>query len=111
MCTEREREILCRFNDSSNLFISLAELDTAYQAYFPELCYLYGKRLQQKMGYPIGLVAMTFSDSIIEEWAPHHTLRDCGLSPRDRFVSSLWYMVQLTKYISGISGLVVIFIC
>ncbi|KAK2143203.1 hypothetical protein LSH36_867g00050 [Paralvinella palmiformis] len=69
---------------------SLSELDTAYQAYFPELCYLYGKRLQQKMGYPIGLVAMTFSDSIIEEWAPHHTLRDCGLSPRDSS-STVWH--------------------
>ena len=64
----------------------VAELDTAYQAYFPELCYLYGKKLQQKMGYPIGLVAMTFSDSIIEEWAPHHTLRDCGIAPRDRYI-------------------------
>ena len=48
---------------------------------------MYGKSLQQRMGYPIGLVAMTYSDSVIEEWAPHNALKDCGVTPTDRCVS------------------------
>uniref|UniRef100_H3AYI4 Sialic acid acetylesterase n=1 Tax=Latimeria chalumnae TaxID=7897 RepID=H3AYI4_LATCH len=48
--------------------------------YFSAVCWLYGRYLYDKLGYPIGLVQSTWGGTPIEAWSSKRALRKCGLS-------------------------------
>lgn len=47
--------------------------------YFSAVCWLYGKYLYQKLGYPIGLVNTCWGGTAVEEWSSPDALAKCGL--------------------------------
>ena len=51
-----------------------------FSSHFSALCWLYGKQLQQRLHYPIGLIEATYSSSNIDEWAPLNVLEECGVA-------------------------------
>ncbi|KAK2176658.1 hypothetical protein NP493_649g01057 [Ridgeia piscesae] len=59
-----------------------------FSSHFSALCWLYGKQLQQRLHYPIGLIEATYSSSNIDEWAPLNVLEDCGVAAGS--TSAVW---------------------
>jgi|SRR6218665_588743 len=58
--------------------------------HFPGICWLFGKQLHERLQYPpIGLVSVTYSDSIMEEWVPSRVNEKCGIAYSDRSASIL----------------------
>ncbi|XP_069138669.1 sialate O-acetylesterase-like [Argopecten irradians] len=47
--------------------------------YFSAVCWLYGKYLYQKLGYPIGLVNTCWGGTPVEAWSSPDALLKCGL--------------------------------
>ncbi|XP_033740495.1 sialate O-acetylesterase-like isoform X2 [Pecten maximus] len=47
--------------------------------YFSSVCWLYGKYLYQKLGYPIGLVNTCWGGTPVEAWSSPDALLKCGL--------------------------------
>ncbi|XP_033740496.1 sialate O-acetylesterase-like [Pecten maximus] len=47
--------------------------------YFSSVCWLYGKYLYQKLGYPIGLVNTCWGGTPVEAWSSPDALAKCGL--------------------------------
>ncbi|KAK6169981.1 hypothetical protein SNE40_018484 [Patella caerulea] len=52
--------------------------------YFSAVCWLYGKHLYEKLGYPIGLIASTWGGTMVESWSDDESLAQCGLKPPPR---------------------------
>ena len=50
--------------------------------YFSAVCWLFGKRIFQERGYPIGLVASAWGGTAIELWSSPNVLKLCGLQQR-----------------------------
>ena len=46
---------------------------------FSAVCYMFGKYLHQKLGYPIGLIDSTWGGTPIETWSDEEALAKCGL--------------------------------
>ncbi|OWF52495.1 Sialate O-acetylesterase [Mizuhopecten yessoensis] len=53
--------------------------------YFSAVCWLYGKYLYQKLGYPVGLVNTCWGGTPVEAWSSPDALFKCGLfrTPHD----------------------------
>ncbi|XP_021349269.1 sialate O-acetylesterase-like isoform X3 [Mizuhopecten yessoensis] len=47
--------------------------------YFSAVCWLYGKYLYQKLGYPVGLVNTCWGGTPVEAWSSPDALAKCGL--------------------------------
>lgn len=47
--------------------------------FFSAVCWLYGKRLYNKLKYPIGLVASTWGGTPIETWSDKAALKKCNI--------------------------------
>ena len=76
---------VCCLVESSPPPGSETSLQTEQSAsHFSALCWLYGKQLHAKLRHPIGLVSVTYADSLIEEWVPIKVLDTCGMQPTDR---------------------------
>ena len=80
---------LCLFDRDTNGELCVCLTETLMGSYVPQgqfsshfsaLCWLYGKQLQQRLHYPIGLIEATYSSSNIDEWAPLNVLEDCGVA-------------------------------
>ena len=56
----------------------------ASAAHFPSVCWLFGKRLHARVGRPLGLVSVTYSDSHIDEWLPSRVIDACSAKYTDR---------------------------
>ncbi|XP_035678566.1 sialate O-acetylesterase-like isoform X1 [Branchiostoma floridae] len=48
--------------------------------YFSAVCWFYGRELYNHLGYPIGLVATSYSGTPIETWSPPQVLEDCNIT-------------------------------
>ncbi|XP_071115470.1 sialate O-acetylesterase-like [Haliotis cracherodii] len=47
--------------------------------YFSAVCWLFGKTLNKKLGYPIGLIDTTWGGTPVEAWSSTDALAKCGL--------------------------------
>ena len=56
---------------------------------FPATCWYFGQRLQEQLKRPIGVVAATYSDSRLLEWAPVEVADVCGI-PYNDASSRIW---------------------
>ncbi|XP_069138696.1 sialate O-acetylesterase-like isoform X2 [Argopecten irradians] len=54
-------------------------VDGGAWGYFSAVCWLYGKYLYQKLGYPIGLVNTCWGGTPVEAWSSPDALAKCGL--------------------------------
>ncbi|XP_060069656.1 sialate O-acetylesterase-like [Ylistrum balloti] len=61
---------------ASNTSIGGSDKDWGY---FSAVCWLYGKYLYQKLGYPIGLVNTCWGGTAVEAWSSPEALLKCGL--------------------------------
>ncbi|XP_066288580.1 sialate O-acetylesterase-like isoform X1 [Branchiostoma lanceolatum] len=48
--------------------------------YFSAVCWFFGRDLYSHLGYPIGLVATSWSATSIEMWSPPQVLEDCNIT-------------------------------
>jgi len=70
---------------------------TAAAARFPSVCWLFGKRLHARLGRPLGLVSVTYSDSHIDEWLPSRVVDTCADQYTDRSLDTC-LLHTLTAY-------------
>ncbi|XP_078607954.1 sialate O-acetylesterase-like [Branchiostoma floridae x Branchiostoma japonicum] len=54
--------------------------------YFSAVCWFYGRDLYNHLGYPIGLVATSYSGTPIETWSSPQVFEDCNITQRDESV-------------------------
>ena len=47
--------------------------------YFSATCWIYGRRLYETLGYPIGLLASDWGGTPDEAWMSPDALKQCGL--------------------------------
>lgn len=52
---------------------------TASIAHFSAVCWLYGKALNEELGYPIGLVGTNYGGTPVEAWSSPQALQKCGV--------------------------------
>lgn len=48
-----------------------------FAPFFPAVCWLYGKRLHERLKYPIGLITATYNSSLLDEWTSPGVLDSC----------------------------------
>lgn len=61
--------------------------------YFSAICWLYGKYLYQRLGYPIGLIVSAWGGTPIQPWMSADALKTCRITPSIRETSAtnlLW---------------------
>ena len=56
--------------------------------YFSAICWLYGKALYERLGYPIGLIDTTWGGTPIQSWMSPDALKTCGIKPLTEETSS-----------------------
>ncbi|OWF52499.1 Sialate O-acetylesterase [Mizuhopecten yessoensis] len=55
----------------------------AWQNTFSAVCWLYGKYLYQKLGYPVGLINDCYGGTPVEAWSSPDALAKCGMDTLD----------------------------
>ncbi|KAK7474786.1 hypothetical protein BaRGS_00033967 [Batillaria attramentaria] len=56
--------------------------------YFSAVCWLFGRRLYEELGYPIGLVDTTWGGTPVEAWSSPDALAKCGLKANQEKASN-----------------------
>ena len=54
--------------------------DGSFASHFSALCWQYGRLVQERLGYPVGLISVTQAQSSIADWAPNKVLEECGVA-------------------------------
>ena len=52
--------------------------------YFSAVCWLYGRRLYESLGYPIGLVDADYGGTPVEAWSSPDALKSCDLADKSK---------------------------
>lgn len=64
---------------SKNSLFGSVVPDNQMSSYFSSICWLYGKQLYNRLQYPIGLISVTYSNSMIDEWVSALALDKCNI--------------------------------
>ncbi len=81
-------------------YITAAALSDAWTS-FSAVCWLYGKMLNQRLGYPIGLIDTSWGGTPIEAWMSPPALANCGLTDNRLviYANSMWHSKYSRKCI------------
>lgn len=63
--------------------------DHQASSHFSAVCWLFGKQLYNRLQYPIGLVSVTYADSLMEQWIPTQAREKCAMA-ETASSSKLW---------------------
>ena len=60
------------------MFFSPESLNGQAWGYFSAVCWLYGRRLYESLGYPIGLIATDYGGTPVKAWSSPDALKVCA---------------------------------
>ena len=70
-----ESIVMHRIYISSSISIIVESIST--DKYFSAVCWVYGRILNKRLGYPIGLVESAVGGSLVECWSSAQALKQC----------------------------------